>query len=219
MGKLYVVATPIGNLSDITIRAKEIIKKINYIACEDTRITSRLLLSLGIRKKLISFHQHSKLTKINYIIKLLLSGEDIVLVTDAGTPGISDPGGILIEEASKKGIEIFPVPGPSSVTAALSVSGFPADSFVFLGFFPKKKGRETLIKELIREKKTIVFFESPHRIKKTLKDLMGIFYERDVVVLRELTKKFEKIYRGKIKDIINDINPKGEFVVVVRGVK
>ncbi|MCL5094265.1 MAG: 16S rRNA (cytidine(1402)-2'-O)-methyltransferase [Patescibacteria group bacterium] len=215
MGKLYVVGTPIGNLGDITLRALETLKNVDYIACEDTRITIKLLNHFDIKKPLISYYQHSKLSKIDYLIGLLKEGKDIALVTDAGTPGISDPGGVLIAEAVKNNIKIIPNPGPNAAISALSISGFPTDEFLFLGFLPKKKGRQTLLNSLRNEKRTIAFYESPERIKRTLNDLLEFLGDRGVVVCRELTKMFEEIYRGKVSQVLPKIKEKGEFVVVL----
>jgi 16S rRNA (cytidine1402-2'-O)-methyltransferase len=218
-GKLFVVATPIGNLQDITLRAIDVLSESDLILSEDTRVTSKLMAALNISKTLISFNEHSKSKKTNYIINKILSGQNVCLVTDAGTPGISDPGGFLVDEAYKNDIEIIGLPGASAVTLALSVSGFFAGEFIFLGYFPKKKGRQTLIKGLVKEKRTVVFYESPYRIKKTLSDISLELPEREIFVGRELTKKFEEIYRGKVSDIKDKIKEKGEFVVVLRGVK
>lgn len=229
MGKLFVVATPIGNLGDITLRALEILKSVDYIACEDTRITSKLLNHYQIKKPLISYFQHSKVSKLDKLIGLLRVGKNIALVTDAGTPGISDPGQKLIEAAIEAKIEIEPIPGPSALIAALSVAGIPTDNFLFLGFLPKKKGRQKLLKSLSssfakatadkQEKRVIVFYESPYRINKTLNDVQNYLGDREVVVCRELTKKFEEIYRGRISEILPRVKPKGEFVVVIKGEK
>jgi len=223
MSKLYIVGTPIGNLEDITFRAVEVLRKVDFVLAEDTRKTKILLDRYKIDKKIISYFQYSKLSKIDYILELLKSGKDLALVTDAGTPGISDPGNYLLEkvwEEKEKGldIEIVPIPGVSTVTTILSVCGFPTDDFLFLGFLPKKKGRETLLKSLVNEKRTIVFFESPHRIIKTLNNMEENLGDIYIVVGRELTKKFEEIKRGKISGIIKYFgskNIKGEFVVVL----
>jgi len=218
-GKLYIVATPIGNLSDITFRALETLKSVDFIACEDTRVTSKLLARYEIKKPLISYFQHSKVAKLDRLISLLREGKDIALVTDAGTPGISDPGQRLIEEAVKSKIEVVPIPGPSAVTTALSVSGFPTDEFVFLGFLPHKKGRQTKLKGLAQENRTIVLYESPYRIKKLLSELLEFCGDREICVCRELTKKFEEIYRGKISEVLPKVKEKGEFVVIFKGQK
>ncbi len=223
MGILYIVATPIGNLDDITIRALEILKKVDYILCEDTRKTKVLLDHYKIDKKLISYHQHSKITKIDYIVNSLTEGKNLALVSDAGTPGISDPGRKLVEAVEKiNKIKIVPIPGPSAIITALSVSGLNTDKFVFLGFLPTKKGRETIFREIAEEEKTVVFYESVHRILKTLESLnVG---NRKVVVCRELTKMFEEIIRGSSEDALNYFENnkdkiKGEFVVIIEGKK
>lgn len=218
MGKLFVISTPIGNLKDITLRALEVLRDVDYITCEDTRVSSKLLARYEIRKPLISFHAHSNKVKIDKIIDILGGEKSVALVTDAGTPGISDPGGVLVESAYKDNIEVEIVPGPSSVTAALALSGFPVDQFSFLGYFPRKKGRETLIKKLMIEKRAVIFFESPHRIEKTIESLLKAMPEREIFIARELTKKFEETYRGKLSEI-KDIKPKGEFAIVLRGAR
>lgn len=218
-GKLYIVATPIGNLSDITFRALETLKSIDMIACEDTRVTLKLLARYEIQKPLISYFQHSKVSKLDKLLSLLREGRDIALVTDAGTPGISDPGQRLIEEAARAKIEVVPIPGPSAVAAALSVSGFPTDEFVFAGFLPHKKGRQTKLKELAGENRAVVLYESPYRIKKLLSELLEFCGDREICVCRELTKKFEEIYRGKISEVLPKVKEKGEFVVIFKGQK
>ena len=234
---LYIVATPIGNLEDITLRALKILKEVDFILCEDTRVTKKLLDRYRIQKPLISYHQHSRLQKIEFILKLLKEGKNLALVSDAGTPGISDPGNKLIsylvnqairEERTKlpnypsTQVPIVPIPGPSALTAALSISGFPTDKFLFLGFPPHKKGRQKFFQEIINSKYPVVFYESPHRIIKLLTDLHRLILSksenRQVVVCRELTKKFETIYRGRIDEVIKKIEKnkiKGEFVIVV----
>jgi len=219
MGKLFIVATPIGNLKDITLRALEVLKSVDLIACEDTRVTVKLLNHYEIKKPLVSFHEHTKIKKIENLISELQIGKNIALVTDAGTPGIADPGGVLVSEAIKNDIEVVPIPGVSALTTALSIAGFPSNEFIFLGYFPKKKGRQTLLKGIAQEKRTIVFYESPHRILKTLDGLKEYLENREIVVCRELTKKFEEIYRGKVSDIIGKVKPKGEFVIVIKGKK
>ncbi|MDD5731834.1 MAG: 16S rRNA (cytidine(1402)-2'-O)-methyltransferase [Patescibacteria group bacterium] len=223
MASIYIVGTPIGNLEDLTFRAFNVLRKVDFVLAEDTRKTKILLDRYEISKPLISYYQHSKLSKIEYIIELLKSGKDLALVTDAGTPGISDPGNYLLEkiwEEKEKGlaVEIIPIPGASSLTSILSVCGFPTDDFLFLGFLPKKKGRQTLFEKIKNEKTTIIFFESPHRIGKTLVDLEKCLGNIEIAIGRELTKKFEEIIRGNISDVAKRItskNQKGEFVVVL----
>lgn len=255
MGTLYIVATPIGNLGDITFRALEILKEVDLVVCEDTRQTIKLLNHYNIQKPLVSYFQHSKLSKIEYIFEQLSLGKNIALVTDAGTPGISDPGNKLIEEIlhllpSDEGragwgvenvlnttpsqsppqlrgrgdsIKIIPIPGPNAVVAALSVSGFPADKFVFMGFPPHKKGRNKFFDEVAAAKYTVVFYESTHRILKAFEQLKAVLgRERQIVLCRELTKQFESIYRGTAEEILKILesdknNQKGEFVLVIHG--
>lgn len=244
MATIYIVGTPIGNLEDLTFRAYNILRKVDFVLAEDTRKTKILLDRYEIdsstplgTSKLISYYQHSKLSKIEYIINLLKSGKDLALVTNAGTPGISDPGNYLLEKiweakreieianveihcnvSLRQKINIVPIPGVSSVTTILSVCGFPTDDFLFLGFLPKKKGRETLLKSLINEKRTIVFFESPFRVVKTLVEIEKYLGNIKIVVGRELTKKFEEILRGNLKEIRRKLetkNQKGEFVIIL----
>lgn len=224
MGILYIVATPIGNLSDVTYRAMEIFKNVDLIACEDTRHTRILLDRYQINKPTVSYHQHSKLAKIEYLLEELKSGKNIALVSDAGTPGISDPGGVLVEKAVKESIDIVSIPGPSALATLLSVSGMPTDSFLFLGFLPKKKGRQTLFRNItesvnLKLYKAIVFYESPYNIIKTMEDFSLALGDSEVVVGRELTKKFEEIFRGKLSEAIQHYKNKkilGEFVVVIK---
>ena len=223
MGTLYIVATPIGNLKDLTQRALEVLQGADLIVCEDTRQTLKLLNHYDIRKPLISYFQHSKLAKIENIIDELRQGKRIALVTDAGTPGISDPGGKLIEEVIRSlgdKIKVVPIPGANAAIAALSASGLPADKFLFLGFPPHKKGREKYFGEVAEAKHTVVFYESTHRILKTLEQLKSVLPERQIVVCRELTKQFESIYRGGAEEILKILesdknNQKGEFVIIV----
>jgi len=218
MSTLYVVATPIGNLEDITLRALRILKEVDLIACEDTRLTKRLLDHYQIITPTISYHQHSQVGKIDFLISKLKAGKSIALVSDAGTPGISDPGGLLVNAATTEGVKVETIPGPSAVVAALSVSGLPTDRFLFLGFLPHKKGRETLVKEIIDSKYSVVFYESVHRILKALQQLRDQGLEREVVVCRELTKKFETVYRGKASEVLEKLQAdevKGEFVVII----
>ncbi|RKY90978.1 MAG: 16S rRNA (cytidine(1402)-2'-O)-methyltransferase [Ignavibacteriae bacterium] len=217
-GKLYIVSTPIGNLKDITSRALETLEQVDFILCEDTRITSRLLKHYNITKKLISFNAVSETKKIPITLKRIQTGENCALVSDAGTPAISDPGIRLISQAIKEEIEIIPIPGASALIAALTVSGLPTDSFVFEGFLPQKKGRQKKLKELSEEKRTIVLYESTYRIKKLIAELVDYMPGRFVVVCRELTKMFEETWRGypnELKEQLNEKVVKGEFVVVI----
>jgi 16S rRNA (cytidine1402-2'-O)-methyltransferase len=221
MATLFIVATPIGNLEDISLRALRILKKVDLILCEDTRVTKKLLDRYQIKKPLVSYHQHSKLQKIDYIISLLKEGKNLALVSDSGTPGVSDPGNKLVNEVVNQLIDrvkIVPIPGPSALTCAASVSGFPMEKFLFLGFLPKKKKRKEILKEIVESKYPVIFYESPYRIIKTLKELGGMNKELEIVVARELTKKFETIYRGKIEKVLEKMlkdKIKGEFVVIV----
>ena len=221
-GKLYIVATPIGNLEDITFRAVKVLKEIDIIFAEDTRVTKRLLDHYQIDKTLHSYHQHSLLAKRELILQYLATGKSMALVTDAGTPGVSDPGNELIDYLSEflPPESIVPVPGASSLTAALSVSGFNVSKFIFLGFWPKKKVNK-VIKLIESVKMPIAFFESPHRIIKTLREIgekLGM--ERRVLVARELTKIHETLYRGTVREVLSKLEAekiKGEIVVVVEG--
>ena len=217
---LYVIATPIGNLQDITLRALDILKSVDVILAEDTRITKRLLTHYEIEKPMVSYHQHSKLDKIDYVVELLSSGKNVALVTDAGTPGISDPGARLVEVVLERlpEVKIVPIPGPSAVATALSVSGFSFNRFTFLGFPPHKKGRETFFKEVALRDEVLVLYESTHRIEKFLTSLAAIMPERKMLVARELTKQFETLYRGTAESILKGLNStssKGEFVIVI----
>ncbi len=218
-GKLYIVATPIGNLGDITLRALETFKSVDIILCEDTRVTKNLLDHFSIQKPLSSYHQHTDTKKIKEIISWLEEGKNIALVTDAGTPGISDPGGILISQIVNfsSSIEIVPIPGASAAISALSISGFPTDKFIFMGFPPHKNKRQKYFKEVATSEYTVVFYESGHRIKKCLGELKEYLDpNRKLMVCRELTKKFETIYRGTIEEVSEKMNDeRGEFVIVI----
>jgi 16S rRNA (cytidine1402-2'-O)-methyltransferase len=225
MANLYIIATPIGNLEDISLRALRILKEVDLILCEDTRVTKKLLDRYQIKKPLLSYHQHSRLKKVDYIISLLKEGKNLALVSDSGTPGVSDPGNKLVKEIVDKlgdKVKIVPIPGPSALTCAASVSGFPMDKFLFLGFLPKKRKRKEILKEILESKYPVIFYESPYRIIKTLNELYleakTYNLEPKIIVCRELTKKFETIYRGKIDEVIEKIEKspvKGEFVVIV----
>ncbi|KKQ39732.1 MAG: Ribosomal RNA small subunit methyltransferase I [Candidatus Magasanikbacteria bacterium GW2011_GWA2_37_8] len=218
-GKLYIVATPIGNLGDITLRALETLKSVDFVLCEDTRVTSRLLSHYEIKTPTISYHQHSEDKKVREIIDLLNKGKNLALVTDAGTPGISDPGNRLIESVinNSKSIEVIPIPGPSAVVTALSISGFSTDKFVFMGFPPHKNKRQKFFKEVALAEYTVCFYESNHRILKCLKELQEFIpSESKIVICRELTKQFESIYRGTVGGLASmRIPEKGEFVLVI----
>ena len=219
---LHIVATPIGNLEDITLRAINVLSNSDLILAEDTRVTRVLLDRYNIKKEVLSYHQHSGFKKIEHIIELLREGKNLSLITDAGTPGISDPGGYLISEALKAipDLKIVPIPGPNAAITALSISGFPTDEFVFLGFPPHKKGRQTFFKNISEIESTIVFYESKHRILKALENLEKLsgIDSREMMIARELTKQFETIYRGtlfEIKPKLKENNLLGEFVVVI----
>ncbi len=229
MSILFIVSTPIGNLQDFSFRALDILKQVDLILCEDTRVTKKLLDHYKIEKPLLSYHQHSKLQKINYILDLLKSGKNLALVSDAGTPGISDPGNLLISEIVEKlgkNVNIIPVPGPSAAITAASISGFPMDRFLFMGFPPQKRKRQKFFKEVIESKYPVIFYESPYRIIKTLNELKLATSDKQqetrIVVARELTKKFETIYRGNISEVLQKIESDkilGEFVVIVNSRK
>lgn len=218
MSKIYIVATPIGNLKDITYRAIEIFKETDFIICEDTRVTGFLLNHFEIKKEMISLNAQSENRKIDFILEKIQSGKTAALVSDAGTPCISDPGVRIISAAVKRGIEIIPIPGVSALTTALSIAGVPTDSFVFEGFLPQKKGRQKLLKQIADDERTTIIYESSHRIEKLLNELKDYMPERFVVVCRELTKKFEEILRGtpeEISVLLKTSNIKGEFVVII----
>ncbi len=215
---LFIVSTPIGNLQDITLRAIEILKSADFIACEDTRVTSILLNHLNIKKELISVNAANESAKIQYLTQRILKGENCALVSDAGTPGISDPGVRLISASIKAGINVIPIPGATAAITALSMSGLPSDSFVFEGFLPQKKGRQKKLKELSQESRTIIIYESTYRIEKLINELTEYMPERFIVVCRELTKKFEEAWRGTplvLKEEIKRRTIKGEFVLVI----
>ena len=219
-GTLYIVATPIGNLEDISLRALRILSEVFMCAAEDTRKTKILFNHHQIKTKLTSYHRFSERKKLNYLISLLKEGSDLALVSDAGTPLISDPGLLLLKEAISLGIKISPLPGPSSVTAALSVAGFNSDNFIFVGFPPRKKNeRLSFIKNLVKEQRTLILFESGIRIKKLLEDISENSPQKNIFIAREISKMYETFYRGEIKEIINELSKskfgsKGEFVLV-----
>lgn len=220
---LFIIATPIGNLDDFSIRAISALNSSDLILAEDTRITRVLLSKYGIKKTILSYHHHSKLGKINEIIVLLKEGKTLSFVSDAGTPGINDPGNFLIQEILKElpDLNIVPIPGPNAAVTALSISGFPSDRFVFLGFPPHKKGRQTFFKKMGEIDETVIFYESKHRILKALVELSNLSNvgDRPVVVARELTKQFETIYRGTAGEVLEQLNKTkvlGEFVVILR---
>ena len=220
-GTLYIVATPIGNLEDITLRALRILKEVDLIAAEDTRHTKTLLSHYGIHTSLTSYHEHNERTKALAIVARLEQGEDVALVSDAGTPTLSDPGYRLVREAIKAKVNIVPVPGTSALTAVLSSSGLPMDRFVFEGFFSaKKRERRGRLQRLREETRTLVFYESPHRVKESLRDLLEILGDREVVLGREVTKVYEEFIRGCLSEVIAQTDRRelrGEITLVVRG--
>jgi len=225
MSKFYVVATPIGNLGDITFRAVGILKTVDLILCEDTRETKKILDKYEISKPTMSYHAQSKLAKEDKIFELLEAGKDLALVSDAGTPGISDPGAMLvskIKEHFNDRVKVIPIPGATALITALSACGLPIHEFTFLGFLPHKKGRETLFKEIAQAKRTFVFYESPHRILKTLESLVKFCADKDkkVCIARELTKIYEEFKIGTPLEVLEYFNKnpdkqRGEFVVIV----
>ena len=201
-GTLYVVATPIGNLEDLTLRALRVLKEVDLVACEDTRRTRALLSHYGIHAAVTSYFEHNKLRKGEFLLRALQSGQSVALVTDAGTPGISDPGFLLVRQAREAGVPVVPIPGPSAVVAALSAAGVPADRFVFEGFLPQKPGRRRRRLEALRDlETTVVCYESPHRLLVALEAIGEVFGEVEVVVARELTKQFEEIVTGTPSDL------------------
>lgn len=219
-GTLYIVSTPIGNLDDITYRAVKILSTVDLIAAEDTRTTKVLLDRYQISKPMLSYFSHNQKFRTPQLIQHLQSGQSIALVSDAGTPGISDPAYQIVREAIANGVPVVPIPGASALLAALVVSGLPTHDFVFEGFLPQKKGRKTKLELLKSEPRTLVFYESPHRIMKTLNELLAHFGDRQVVVAREITKKFEQITRGLLSEVIEKLSrvaPRGEYVLVVGG--
>ncbi|HIE06388.1 MAG TPA: 16S rRNA (cytidine(1402)-2'-O)-methyltransferase [bacterium (Candidatus Stahlbacteria)] len=221
MNDLYVVGTPIGNLSDISGRALKILKSCDLIACEDKRRTSILLRHYQIRRPLLSYHDHNKEVMTPKILAMIKDGKSVALVSDAGMPGICDPGFYLIRAAIRAGINIIPIPGPSALVTALVVSGLPTDRFVFEGYLHRRRGRRIKqLQNLKDEKRTIIIFEAPSRLKRTLNDIIEILGDRQIAVTRELTKKFEEVIRGKVSDVVESINKlklRGEFTVIITG--
>lgn len=220
MSTFYVIATPIGNLEDITLRAIRILKEVDIVLCEDTRVTKKLFEKYSISTPSLSYHAQSRETKVDIILNKIKDGKNIALVTDAGTPGISDPGSLLISKIRERypGLKIISIPGPSALTSALSISGVPTHEFLFLGFMPHKKGRETMFKEIASNERTIVFYESTHRILKTLESLTKI--DKRITLVREITKIYEEVLQGSAEEILKILNnipekQKGEFVVIV----
>ena len=220
-GTLAIVSTPIGNMEDITLRALRILKEADLIAAEDTRRTGLLLKHFGIEKPLTSYFEGNELKKKEVILSRLKQGDRVALVSDAGTPGISDPGFRLIRAAIENEIPVIPIPGPSAVITALSISGLPTDAFFFKGFLPhKSKKRRDLLRELEEARETLIFYESPHRISETLKDVYEVLGDREIVLTRELTKVYEEVLRGKVSEILNQIGSRqlrGEMTLVISG--
>ena len=220
-GILYIVPTPIGNLEDMTFRAIRTLKEVDLILAEDTRTSSVLLQHFEISKRVASYHLHNEHKMLQVFCEKLIQGENIALISDAGTPAISDPGFLLVREAISKGIEVICLPGPTAFVPALVMSGLPADRFVFEGFLPLKKGRQTRIKTLSEEERTIVLYESPHRIGKCIEQLIPFFGEaRQAVLIREISKKFEEKRRGTLSELMQSVvnsAPKGELVLVIAG--
>jgi len=219
-GVLYLVATPIGNLEDITYRAVKVLQSADLIAAEDTRKTKILLDHYNINRPMVSYYSYNEKARAPQLIEKLLTGQSIALVSDAGTPGISDPAFHIVQRALENGISVIPIPGPTAFISALIVSGLPTDRFVFEGFLPLKKGRRTKFESLKLESRTIILYESPHRIRKTLTEIQNYFGNRNVVVARELTKKFEEIVRGPIQLVLSELEkkePRGEYVVIIEG--
>ncbi len=220
MGTLYVVGTPIGNLEDMSLRAIKTLREVDLIAAEDTRITRRLLSRYGIKTPLTSYHEHSKRRKLEYLLDTLME-KDVALVSDSGMPGLSDPGCELIGAAIERGIKVVAVPGPSALITALVISGLPTKSFVYLGFFPRRrKERQRMIASVARERRTIVAFESPHRLLESLADLREFLGDRRISVARELTKMHEEVWRGRIGEALSHFEenpPRGEFTLVIEG--
>jgi len=220
VGSLYLVSTPIGNLEDITLRALRILKEADLIAAEDTRRTGLLLKHFGIPNRMESYHDHNKVRKTPMLLNRLRQGDSIAVVSDAGTPGISDPAYYLVRRAADVSVPVVPIPGATAAVAGLTVSGLPTDRFVFEGFLPVKKGRKSRLEDLAGETRTIVLYEAPHRLLRTLSDLLEVLGDRTMAVCRELTKKFEETLRGPISEIVrvfSERKPKGEFILIIKG--
>lgn len=218
-GLLYVVSTPIGNLEDVTLRALRVLREVDLIAAEDTRRTAKLLNHYGIRTPLTSYHQHNERRRLPVLAEKLKSGARIALVSDAGTPGISDPGVRLVRAALEAGATVQPVPGPSAVLAALVVSGFSTDEFSFVGYPPRRSSdRKGWLSRLASDPRTLILFEAPHRIQATLADILEVLGDRPIVLARELTKLHEEIHRGRVSDVIRQLGrPRGEYTIVLAG--
>lgn len=222
-GKLYVVGTPIGNLGDFSPRAIETLKKVDFLAVEDTRVTVKLLNHFDIKKEMLAYYEHNKASRGNLILERMLKGETCAIVSDAGMPAISDPGEDLVRLCHQNGIPVESVPGPSAITTALSISGMASGRFCFEGFLTtQKNGRRTHLEELKNEKRTMVFYEAPHKLLATLNDMLNIFGERDIAIVRELTKLHETVFHTTFKEAIEHYTenaPRGEFVLIISGAK
>lgn len=223
-GTLHIVATPIGNLDDLSVRAARVLARVDVIAAEDTRHSGRLLQHLGIQKPMIPLHDHNERDRYMVVLERLVAGEHVALISDAGTPLISDPGYVLVREARARGLQVSPIPGPCALVTALSAAGLPTDRFLFEGFLPaKRSARKTALDKLARETATLVFYESPHRILDAVADIAEVFGgARELVLARELTKAFETFYSGAAAEVLEELEAdphgtKGEFVVMVRG--
>lgn len=220
MSTLYIVATPIGNLADISERARNVLQSVSYIACEDTRTSGILLNHLNIDAKTFAFHQHNEHQKVDHLINILDARQNVAVISDAGMPGISDPGFLAVRAAHQSGHSVSVIPGPDAATTALVASGLPCDKYVFEGFLPQKKGRQKRIKQLVDEDRSVVLYESPYRLKKLLGELRKYMGDqRMAAVCRELTKKFEEVIRGSLKSVSDTIElrdeVKGEIVVIL----
>ncbi len=220
---LYIVATPIGNLDDITLRALQVLRSADLVLAEDTRTARKIGIRHGFEMRLVSFTEHSFQKKAEWIIGLLKEGKNLALVSESGTPTISDPGARLVSECQIQGIKVIPIPGPSAVIAAASVSGLATDSFYFEGFLPRKKNQRVKVLNLLkREAKTLIFFESPYRVQESLKDMLDVFGERKITICREMTKVYEEVISSALENILGKFTgkiPKGEFTIVVEGSK
>jgi 16S rRNA (cytidine1402-2'-O)-methyltransferase len=218
MPVLYVVATPIGNLEDVTLRALRVLREVKLIAAEDTRKTRRLLNAYDIKTPMTSYYEHNKLTKLDYILECLKEN-DVALVSEAGMPGISDPGYELIAAASKQNISVVPLPGASAITTALAVSGLPTDRFIYIGFLPNKAGaRREALKSVAAEPGSIIILEAPHRVAAALSDILSVLGDRRIAVCRELTKFYEEVFRGTVSEAVKHFNePRGEFTLIIEG--
>ena len=220
---IYLIPTPIGNLEDITLRAIRLLKEVDLILAEDTRVSIKLLKHFEIGTPLQSFHMHNEHKKVEKVVEQLKNGKTVALISDAGTPGISDPGFLLVREALKEGVEVQCLPGPTALIPALVQSGIPCERFVFEGFLPPKKGRQTRLEQMALETRTQVFYESPHKLLKTLEQLVTYFgADRSIAVVREISKLYESTFRGSAQeglDFFEAHPPKGEFVIVVEGIK